>query len=203
MTQTPVSLLQGQNTTTSQSYKATYDRHDPAAANSSDATTPVDPNDSSFFFATDPVSPMNGVVGSVPAGTTYVRALYDYEADDRTSLSFHEGDIIQVITRLESGWWDGVINGVRGWFPSNYCEEIPSPDDVSGETGDNATPEQVVEEEAEDHDVYQEDFDEDDVSDRDDDPDSLPIEGADGDRSRADSGSPKPPPTAACSTTTQ
>lgn len=54
----------------------------------------------------------------------YVRALYDYEADDRIILSFHEGDVIQVITQLESGWWDGVINSVRGWFPSNFCQII-------------------------------------------------------------------------------
>lgn len=182
MTQTPVSLLQGQNTTSSyntQSQKATYDRRDPDLSN---ATTLVDPNDSSFYFATDSVEPMNGVAGTAPAGTMYVRALYDYEADDRTSLSFHEGDIIQVITQLESGWWDGVINGVRGWFPSNYCEVIPSPDEAPGETEDKATHEQVVEEEAEDHDVYHESFDEDDASDRDDDPDSLPIEGTDGGR---------------------
>lgn len=59
----------------------------------------------------------------------YVRALYDYEADDRTSLSFRQGDIIQVITQLESGWWDGFINGVRGWFPSNYCAVVPRPAD--------------------------------------------------------------------------
>ncbi|KAF2264765.1 ras GEF [Lojkania enalia] len=59
----------------------------------------------------------------------YVRALYDYDADDRTSLSFRQGDIIQVITQLESGWWDGVINGVRGWFPSNYCAVVPRPTD--------------------------------------------------------------------------
>ena len=68
---------------------------------------------------------MNGL----PQPVMYVRALYDYEADDRTSLSFHEGDIIQVITQLESGWWDGVINGVRGWFPSNYCQVVANPDD--------------------------------------------------------------------------
>ena len=65
---------------------------------------------------------MNGFNSAVsPPGGMYVRALYDYDADDRTSLSFRQGDIIQVITQLESGWWDGVINGVRGWFPSNYC----------------------------------------------------------------------------------
>lgn len=73
---------------------------------------------------------MNGIAGTAPPGAMYVRALYDYEADDRTSLSFHEGDVIQVITQLESGWWDGVINGVRGWFPSNYCQIITSPDEL-------------------------------------------------------------------------
>lgn len=68
---------------------------------------------------------MNTLAGSIaPPGTMYVRALYDYDADDRTSLSFRQGDIIQVITQLESGWWDGIINGVRGWFPSNYCEVV-------------------------------------------------------------------------------
>lgn len=73
---------------------------------------------------------MNGFNGTVaPPGGMYVRALYDYDADDRTSLSFRQGDIIQVITQLESGWWDGVINGVRGWFPSNYCAVVPRPSD--------------------------------------------------------------------------
>lgn len=80
---------------------------------------------------------MDGIVGSAPPGSMYVRALYDYEADDRTSLSFHQGDIIQVITQLESGWWDGVINGVRGWFPSNYCQLISSPDDLPVQQGQN------------------------------------------------------------------
>ena len=63
----------------------------------------------------------------------YVRALYDYDADDQTSLSFRQGDIIQVITQLESGWWDGIINDVRGWFPSNYCAVVIG----SGDHGDD------------------------------------------------------------------
>ncbi|KAF2636264.1 ras GEF [Massarina eburnea CBS 473.64] len=67
---------------------------------------------------------MNAFTGTNPPPTMYVRALYDYEADDRTSLSFRQGDIIQVINQLESGWWDGVINGCRGWFPSNYCAVV-------------------------------------------------------------------------------
>lgn len=75
-----------------------------------------------------PAAAMNGYPGSVaPPGQLYVRALYDYDADDRTSLSFRQGDVIQVITQLESGWWDGVIRGVRGWFPSNYCAVVSPP----------------------------------------------------------------------------
>ncbi len=74
-------------------------------------------------------------VNVAPPTVLYVRALYDYEADDRTSLSFRQGDTIQVITQLASGWWDGIIHGVRGWFPSNYCAVINSPGDsiVGGE----------------------------------------------------------------------
>lgn len=32
----------------------------------------------------------------------YVRALYDYDADDQTSLSFRQGDIIQVLTQVST-----------------------------------------------------------------------------------------------------
>jgi len=74
---------------------------------------------------------MNGIAGALSAsGQLHVRALYDYDAkDDRTSLSFSAGEIIQVITQLESGWWDGVLHGVRGWFPSNYCAVVNQPYD--------------------------------------------------------------------------
>jgi SH3 domain len=71
-----------------------------------------------------------GTLGNAPQPLMYAQALYDYEADDRTSLSFYEGDVIQVITQLESGWWDGVINGVRGWFPSNYYQVITNLEQV-------------------------------------------------------------------------
>ena len=83
-----------------------------------------------------------------PPTALYVRALYDYVSDDRTSLTFRQGDTIQVITQLSSGWWDGILDGVRGWFPSNYCVVVAGPDDaiqdsqqalnggdVSGESG--------------------------------------------------------------------
>ena len=56
--------------------------------------------------------------------TFFCRALYDYQSDDPSSLSFKKGDIIEVLTRLDSGWWDGLLNDERGWFPSNYVTVI-------------------------------------------------------------------------------
>ncbi|KAK0722993.1 ras guanine nucleotide exchange factor domain-containing protein [Lasiosphaeria miniovina] len=196
MTQTPVSALQGQNTATT-SYNSRFnrsDRLDPTTRQQpSDSTDPASLDEQSNagrdknytpFFASTSTPLMNGIVGTAPPGATmYVRALYDYEADDRTSLSFHEGDVIQVITQLESGWWDGVINGVRGWFPSNYCQIITSPDELP-EIDENTEPDQV-EEEPEDQDIYEDDFDDEEESDHDD-IEALPLEGTEGDRSRAD-----------------
>ncbi|KAI0036552.1 ras guanine nucleotide exchange factor domain-containing protein [Vararia minispora EC-137] len=54
----------------------------------------------------------------------FCRTLYDYQSNDDAFLSFHKGEIIEVMTRLESGWWDGVLGEERGWFPSNYVSLI-------------------------------------------------------------------------------
>ncbi|KND03422.1 uncharacterized protein SPPG_08888 [Spizellomyces punctatus DAOM BR117] len=53
-----------------------------------------------------------------------VRALYDYTGAEESSLTFRKGNVIQVLTQLESGWWDGLCNGERGWFPSNYVSDM-------------------------------------------------------------------------------
>ena len=54
----------------------------------------------------------------------FCRALYDYEAQDPSALSFHRDDIIEVLTQQPSGWWDGLLGKERGWFPSNYVVVI-------------------------------------------------------------------------------
>ncbi|KAI8367834.1 ras guanine nucleotide exchange factor domain-containing protein [Choanephora cucurbitarum] len=53
-----------------------------------------------------------------------VQALYTFESNDPSSLRFEEGDFIDVLSKLSSGWWDGWCNGHRGWFPSNYVKII-------------------------------------------------------------------------------
>lgn len=60
--------------------------------------------------------------------TTFVRALYNWDGEnERTGLAFQAGDILQIIRRAQSGWWDGVLNGRRGWIPSNYVETYTDP----------------------------------------------------------------------------
>lgn len=50
----------------------------------------------------------------------YCRALYDYVASTPTELSFRKDEIMEILSRDRSGWWDGLIEDRRGWFPSNY-----------------------------------------------------------------------------------
>jgi son of sevenless len=56
--------------------------------------------------------------------TFFCRALYDYQTENESSLSFRKDDIIEVLTKLDSGWWDGLLGQERGWFPSNYVTVI-------------------------------------------------------------------------------
>lgn len=53
-----------------------------------------------------------------------MRAVYDFEATDESALSFRAGHVIEVLTMLPSGWWDGMLGTSRGWFPSNYVEDV-------------------------------------------------------------------------------
>jgi Variant SH3 domain len=70
----------------------------------------------------------------------YVLAMHDFspQQQNATCLSFRAGQVIHVLNRDTSGWWDGELEGRRGWFPSNYVnadidvmeslrdEELPS-----------------------------------------------------------------------------
>ncbi|GIC85747.1 putative cell division control protein Cdc25 [Aspergillus udagawae] len=118
-----------------------------------------------------------------PAPALFVRAMYDYDADDHTSLSFRRGDIIQVLNQLETGWWDGVINNsVRGWFPSNYCAIITDPSELVDQVVHPRDEDEISAESATGEDEYEEEHehDEDEVDSAGNPRDSqpiLPIEG--------------------------
>eukprot|EP01121_Diplochlamys_sp_Union-15-3_P015751 TRINITY_DN525_c0_g1_i7.p1 TRINITY_DN525_c0_g1~~TRINITY_DN525_c0_g1_i7.p1 ORF type:complete len:448 (-),score=108.04 TRINITY_DN525_c0_g1_i7:57-1400(-) len=61
---------------------------------------------------------------NVPADIL-VRCLYDYDATEDNELSFKEGEILVLIDKDETGWWEGrKENGKVGIFPSNFVEII-------------------------------------------------------------------------------
>jgi len=56
---------------------------------------------------------------SVPTAT----ALYAYTAQTPDELSFAEGAKIIIVQKDPGGWWEGELNGKRGWVPANYLKE--------------------------------------------------------------------------------
>lgn len=68
-------------------------------------------------------------VGLIPASyveplhkAETVTALYDFEAANPEELQLHEGDVIIVTKKDDSGWWEGSLNGKVGIFPANYVQ---------------------------------------------------------------------------------
>ncbi|KIY61294.1 ras GEF [Cylindrobasidium torrendii FP15055 ss-10] len=63
--------------------------------------------------------------------TDYVLAMHDWapQQENATCLSFKAGQVIHVLNRDTSGWWDGELEGRRGWFPSNFVNTQPEDED--------------------------------------------------------------------------
>ncbi|OAW00156.1 hypothetical protein PTTG_08062 [Puccinia triticina 1-1 BBBD Race 1] len=100
---------------------------------------------------------------SPPAPSTaddLVLALYDFPATAPSTnrcLSFKAGQVIRVVNRDQSGWWDGEMIQTsmtkpanlssntrflpirRGWFPSNYVSPIPTSNIASFELTQKST----------------------------------------------------------------
>eukprot|EP00118_Oscarella_pearsei_P003472 m.14429 g.14429 ORF g.14429 m.14429 type:complete len:981 (+) comp25748_c0_seq2:205-3147(+) len=58
----------------------------------------------------------------------YVKATFNYKAEQEDELSLEEGDIVKVLRKMVDGWYEGqrVADSECGWFPSTYVEEIDS-----------------------------------------------------------------------------
>uniref|UniRef100_UPI0037E88D45 neutrophil cytosol factor 2 n=1 Tax=Semicossyphus pulcher TaxID=241346 RepID=UPI0037E88D45 len=52
-------------------------------------------------------------------------ALHSYESVNPEDLSFHQGDTITLLSRINQDWLEGQCNGNTGIFPSAFVEEVP------------------------------------------------------------------------------
>ncbi|KAI8646175.1 ras guanine nucleotide exchange factor domain-containing protein [Parasitella parasitica] len=67
---------------------------------------------------------MASTTANFPKIICRVKALYAFSSSEKSSLSFEKGEFIEVLSQLDSGWWDGWCKGSRGWFPSNYVQIV-------------------------------------------------------------------------------
>ena len=52
-----------------------------------------------------------------------VRAMYNFVAQERGELSLRENDVVVLLKKDDSGWWQGSVT-YTGWFPASFVEEI-------------------------------------------------------------------------------
>ncbi|XP_069742821.1 intersectin-2-like isoform X2 [Narcine bancroftii] len=57
-----------------------------------------------------------------PPPLCQVIAIYDYTAVNEDELTFSKGQLINVLNKDDSDWWQGEFNGMNGLFPSNYVK---------------------------------------------------------------------------------
>ncbi|TSK34919.1 SH3 domain-containing kinase-binding protein 1 [Bagarius yarrelli] len=55
------------------------------------------------------------------------QVMFDYTASDEDELNLKKGDIVTIINKVtdDDGWWEGELNGQRGFFPDNFVMIIP------------------------------------------------------------------------------
>uniref|UniRef100_H2MGE4 SH3-domain kinase binding protein 1 n=1 Tax=Oryzias latipes TaxID=8090 RepID=H2MGE4_ORYLA len=58
------------------------------------------------------------------------KAAFSYAPQHEDELELRVGDVIEIITEVEEGWWEGVLNGKTGMFPSNFTREIAAESDM-------------------------------------------------------------------------
>ncbi|KAM9851282.1 nostrin isoform 2-T2 [Aulostomus maculatus] len=53
------------------------------------------------------------------------KAIYSFTPQREDEIPLKEGDLLDIYTKEENGWWFGSLNGHTGHFPSTYVEELP------------------------------------------------------------------------------
>ncbi|XP_054915382.1 SH3 domain-containing kinase-binding protein 1 isoform X3 [Poeciliopsis prolifica] len=58
------------------------------------------------------------------------KASFSYAPQHEDELELKVGDVIEIIAEVEEGWWEGLLNGKIGMFPSNFTKEMLADSDA-------------------------------------------------------------------------
>lgn len=48
---------------------------------------------------------------------------FDYDAEQKDEITLRANDIIKNVKKVPGdGWWEGELNGKRGFFPNNFVK---------------------------------------------------------------------------------
>lgn len=105
----------------------------------SQITPPATPNESQedlYTQAQEHVQMEIKMANEPPVFHNFLRAFYPFQPenivnDSTVTLPLNEGDVVLVHSIHTNGWADGtlLVNGARGWLPTNYCEAY-DPDEM-------------------------------------------------------------------------
>ncbi|XP_056869490.1 SH3 domain-containing kinase-binding protein 1 isoform X1 [Takifugu flavidus] len=62
------------------------------------------------------------------------KAAFSYLPQHEDELELKAGDVIEILAEVEEGWWEGLLNGKTGMFPSNFTKEIVTESDTPADT---------------------------------------------------------------------
>lgn len=60
-------------------------------------------------------------------------AKYNYVGGTEIELPLRKGEVVSVIEKASSGWWQGVCRGKVGWFPASYVKPVVTEEQKRGE----------------------------------------------------------------------
>ncbi|XP_018410353.1 PREDICTED: SH3 domain-containing kinase-binding protein 1 [Nanorana parkeri] len=62
---------------------------------------------------------------------------FSYLPQNEDELELKVGEIIEVLGEVEEGWWEGILNGKAGMFPSNFIKDIGAETEIGGNFEDH------------------------------------------------------------------